>query len=374
MSKEKVLYVAPFYDGTGYANAAIATALGLDAAGVDICCKTVKMCPQVILPDPRIMELEGADIGYPTHVIQNWLPLTFFYVKGAKNIGYFFCETTHFKPSSWQYYLNLMDEVWVSCQENYEACLASGVKKPIKIVPIPYVASKINNRDTYRREASERFGHLKKNNKYLFYTIGDYSSRKNIKELIRVYFETFTKADSVGLVIKSFVEGHSGPESNKIISEDIKELKQSLRRFSVDAYPSVYLITDYFLPDDIYRLHAACDCYVSLEKGAAWNIPAFESMLFGNFTIVNGWGGQNQFINNKNGRLLSYQLENVAGMKQCTYPGLYTSYEKWAQPSTSEASNAMKYAYTYRIRNIDNSAELAQYSPNAAGLVLRSIL
>ena len=59
---EKILYVAPFYDGTGYANAAIATALGLDAAGCDVRCKNVKMCPQVVPQDQRIIELESNNI------------------------------------------------------------------------------------------------------------------------------------------------------------------------------------------------------------------------------------------------------------------------------------------------------------------------
>ena len=372
---EKILFVSPFYDGTGYANAGIATALGLDAAGAQVRCKTVKMCPQVIKPDPRIVELESNNIGYPTHVIQNWLPITFFYVKGAKNIGYFFCETTHFKPSSWQYYLNLMDEVWVSCKENYEACKASGVTKPIKIVPFPYIQRFVNNREQYRQYGLERFGNLRKNNRYLFYTIGDYSERKNIKELIRTYFRTFNKSDNVALIVKTYAEGKTSDESRKLVLEDIKSIKQEMRKYSVDAYPPINLITDYLSVDDIYALHGSCDCYISLEKGAAWNIPAFDAMLFGNYCILNGWGGQNQYIRkNVNGRLLDYTMVPVNGMATCPYDGLYTCHEKWAEPFGFDAEISMEKAYRERIKNVDNKLELAKFSPEEAGKVLRNAL
>ena len=334
----KLLYVAPFYDGTGYSRMAIDTVLSLDSVGVDVVCRNVKLANQIVLPPERIKFLEGKNIDNVTHNIQHILAGYFQYREGMTNIGYFHCETTHFRPSKWQYHCNLMDKILVSCNENKWACEKSGVKVPVKVIGNGL------NPDNYLKEYKKL--PINTDNRVVFYHIGDYSSRKNILNLVKCYFETFSKADNVVLVLKTYVEGNPPDKSLELITNDLNKLKHALRLYAVDNYPPVIVITDYLSTEDLFALHAQSDIFVSLERGAAWNLPAFDACGFGNFCIVNGWGGQNQFVvEDDNGVLLPYQMSNVYGMTNCPYFDIYTAHERWAEPDEQIFKMRLKECY-----------------------------
>jgi len=342
----KVLYVGPFYDGTGYSNAAINTALAIDAAGVDVVCRNVKLTGQVIEPPDRIKALLQKSQDGCTHVIQNVLPNLMVYYGGMKNIGYFFCETTDFQQSGWQHYLNLMDEVWVCCDENVSACKFSAVKSPVKQVFIPNTFERLNKEYPVLTQFTQ-------NNPYIFYFIGDFSSRKNITDVIKAYLLTFSKAHNVRLVLKTYYDGVSGPESAQRVKQEIESIKMNLRKFNnQDYYPPISIITDYLSDEQIMSLHETCDCYVSAEKGAAWNIPAFEAMAKGNWVICNKWGGQNQFIDKTNGDLVPSETEGVYGMGNCPYVGMYAGRELWKKPDLSMLGLCMRSAYHQDKRSL----------------------
>lgn len=363
--KNKVVYLAPVADGTGYSSAANNTILGLDAAGVDVAVRRIKLASQIVEPVDRIRELENNSIDGATHVIQHILPCYFSYREGFKNIGYFHVETTHFRPSLWQHYCNLMDELWVSCEENKKAAQDSGVTKPIKVVPIPF---DINIRNKKYEDILPQIG-----NRYAFYHIGDWSTRKNTLNMIKSYFTTFTKADNVVLVLKCYVEGTSPQESTSIILDEIQKLKQSLRLYGTDMYPPIILITDYLSDYHLNCLHNRCDCFVSLERGAAWNLPSFYAAAYGKWVITNGWGGQTQFIRDGvNGRLTRYSMEDVHGMVKCPYPNLYTAHEQWAEPDYSMFKDAMENAY--RQRRYPKIDIMTRYDYKVAGEVLKEAI
>lgn len=363
---KKVCHVSVFEDGTGYAEAGIHTILGLDAAGVNVVGKPIKLASQYIAPPKRVQELCNADLDGVDTVIQHFLPHAFSYKGGVENIGYFYCETDNFRASGWQNYLNMMDKIWVSCKENKEACENSGVKVPINIVPIPCDPEKY-------KVKYEPFGFAQ--GRYIIYTIGDFSSRKNISNLIRCYFETFSTKDHVVLVLKTYVEGTNAQQSREIIEREIQGIKQSLRKNIANEYPPVILITDYLSKDDIMKLHATGDLFVSLERGAAWNLPAFDAMAMGNQVIVNGWGGQNQFIEHeKNGVLLDYTMSTVHGMVNCPYQNLYTCNEYWAEPYYEDCKDWMKRYYEHKPSKNDNSLTIKRFSYQNSGLNLAEAL
>lgn len=342
----KIGYVGPCWDATGYAVGANMTILGLDKAGIDVVVRPIKLTGQSFSPPNRVVELQKKDTVGVDAIVQHVLPPLMVYQGGVKNIGYFYAETTHFRPSNWQQYLNLMDEIWVSCPENLKAAELSGVHKPIKVVPIPC--------DRTLFDTKFEPLNLKINNRYVFYNIADYSERKNIKGLLLAYFQEFSKSDKVVLVLKTYADGKSSQQSLELIKNDIQKIKVSLRKYNIDYYPSVILLTDYLSNEQIYRIHATGNCFVSPERGAAWNIPAFEAIAFGKHVILNGWGGQTQFAKSgdrprKNVRLLPYKFIPVSGMQDCPYPNLYTCYEEWAEPDIMALRANMREAFNKRL-------------------------
>lgn len=335
-----IVYIAPFWDGTGYSHMAQQTVIALHKAGHYVVPITVKLTGQKVTPHPLILELEKRPRPDKIDItIQNILPNMMTKIHQAgKNIGYFYCETTNFKSSDWQYYLNNMDEVWVCSDQNASAALVSNIRVPIKTVFGIYDEGFYHSKTL---EGLEEIGPYT----YTFYCIGDFSYRKSIMELIEAYFHAFTKADNVHLVLKTFCDGKSNQESAKYITEQIQKLKASMRKGRVDVYPRITLITDYLSDEQIIGLHNLCDCFVSLEKGAAWNIPAFDAMALGKAVIVNGWGGQTQFVYGEGTKLLPFIMTPVKKMDQCPYMGLYTCNESWASASISEAVSSMQNMY-----------------------------
>lgn len=366
----KIAYICDVLSGTGYATFGIDTILSLDAAGVEVVPRTFKLANQYVPPPNRIFELEKNNTKNVDVVIQHTLPPYFVYYKNAgKNIGLFHCETTHFAPSTWQHHINLLDEVWVSCEENRLAAIKSGVIKPIKVMA-KGCDTKLYNRSLYPLN-------FPKGNRYTFLHIGDYSRRKNIKDLIKCYLETFSKVDNVLLVLKTYVEGKSPQDSFNIISNEILEIKKSLRKYTVDNYPNIILITDYLSPEAMLSLHAHSDCFVTLEAGAAWNIPAFDACAMGNWSITSAWGGQNQFIKEgENGFLLNYKMSSVHSMTQCPYPSVYTSWEKWSDPDQDQFKTLLRNMYELKLKPSDKIRQelLDTYSYENTGKNLVKLL
>lgn len=358
--------VAPFQDATGYCNFAIDFTLGADAGGVDVVAQRIRLANQSVEPPARIKELESKPRNGIDILIQSYLPVMYYYRGGMKNGCLLHTETTNIRISAWQFHINLMDFVLVACPQSADCLKESGVTKPIYVVPKPC------NPEIYTKTYAPL--PIPTGGKYVFYHIGDYSSRKNIQALIKGYLEEFDVEDNVVLVLKTYLEGKSGKESEEIIAGEIANIKKNLRKYAdIKWYPPIILITDYLSDEAIWRLHQQCDCFVSLERGASFNIPAFDAAAFGNRVIVNGWGGQTQFIRPENGVLLDYKMIPVGGMDQCPYQMLYSCKEYWAEPDIEQAKFAMRLAYANKLKG-DSTKILADWSYSVAGKKIKEVL
>lgn len=342
-----ILYIAPIYDGTGYAHMANSTILALDAAGYHVVVRQVKLCGQVVQPPQRVKELEQRPLPDKVDiVVQNVLPPMMTYYPGAKNIGYFYCETNEFTSSNWQYWLNLMDEVWVCADGNAQSCVNSGVTVPVKVVHAPIT------KDFAGVKPLELETNKIGPNTVVFYNIGDFSYRKGMENLIKVYLQTFTDEHDVHLVLKTYVDSVSPEESFRIIKESIESIKRNIRT-NVDGYwPPITIIPGYVPEETIDQLHVLGDCYVSMERGAAWNIPFFEALSAGNHCIVGQSHGPSEITsidwyddNNKTEIIESVAEVPVFGMERCSYPGLYTSRETWSSFNENDFSECMNEYY-----------------------------
>lgn len=365
---KKIISIGQFYDGTGYSHAAQALTLSLDAAGVDVYPITINSWGERVQPHPRIKELLAKRTTSADTIIQTILPPAMVYHGGVENIGYFFCETMDFKRSGWASYLNNMDKVWSSCDESLEACRRSGVTKPLGkaqcgVDPSIYT----------RQYACDNF----KKGRFAFYSIGDWSARKNMIGLVEAYFRSFNKNDNVVLILKTYCEAMSFEQSAEHIRGEITKLKQSLRLWQNDFYPPVVLITDYLTDDQIYGLHQHGDVFVSMERAAGWGIPLFDAMAFNKPVVSICWGGPAEFLAPGEGNyIMSHNFDLVKGMQTCGYAGMYTGYEGWAEPSMLDAVQYMKTLYKSRSTNLSINRQkwLENFGHRAIGQNIRTLL
>ena len=133
----KVVYIGNYNDGTGWGNACLNNILALHTAGVNVVPRAITFNDSDTTSNKIVAQLEdqserGADV-----CIQHTLPSLYHCNKSIKNIGVFYTETSTFSESMWQKYVNLMDEAWVANSQMVQASLASGVKIPIEICPLP---------------------------------------------------------------------------------------------------------------------------------------------------------------------------------------------------------------------------------------------
>lgn len=384
----KVLYIGPYKDGTGWGHAAHENILALDAAGVDVVCRPLKLNDAMPEISPRILELEdksdkGCDI-----VIQNCLPHQMDYNGHFdKNIAYYFTETSHFRNSSWASRLNLMDEAWVPNQDAIHASVDSHVAIPLAVVPVPA------NIEKYQKEY-KRLNIPYLEDRFVFYTIGEVSKRKNLIALLTAYHLEFRPDEPVALIIKGNIPGANHVTVEEVLSRDANRLKDELKLYKrKDTYLPEVFIGASLNEEEIMSLHTTGNCYVSPSRGEGWNMPAFDAMAMGKTPICTAYGGPSDFLfrqyeyseghgnvglqQDYGGWLVPAQPEPVFGMTG-TFQDIYVGNEEWQSINIRELRKAMRQAYENkeeRELRATNGMDMAyNYSHYNVGQMMKELL
>lgn len=394
----KVCYISPFRDGTGYSNQAVNNVLSLQAGGIDVVTRSVKLSSGSNDELAReIKHLEDKTTDGVDLVIQHLLPHMFERKNGVKNIGCFDWETTNFSRSTWTKSCDLMDEICVPCMQNRQAAIDSGVKVPIKIFPCSCNATEIKN-DTSPIIRDRLLGKTRRP-RLIFYTIGEMSRRKNFAGLIRGYYGAFTSRDDVLLVIKTTMSGKTPQQTADLVKKMIVDIKNSVHIHQRDEfYPPILCISNFLTTTQMNSLHRSCDVFVSPSHGEAWGIPAHTAMAFGRPAILSNWGAYPELMypeaqNNWNagtktfeyvdqlndGWLVDGQLTNCFAQTN-SFPDLYTGSEMWFDPSIPHLINCLRSAYErYKNNDLLKMGAIAQeaafrFSHEKVGKVARELL
>lgn len=354
----RLIYISPHKDGTGYSHQAVNNMLAMEAGGIDVIARSVKLSQsENKLLANKVKHLENKITDNIDIVIQHVLPHMFEYKSGVKNIGMFCCETTNFLRSNWNHCCNIMDEIWVPCIQNAQAVKNSGVTVPVKILPCSCDTTRFKNK-------VEPLDIKQIKNKCVFYTIGDMNRRKNIISILRAFYSAFSLRDDVVLLIKTNIPGKKSDESMNILKSTINDIKKSLHIYMKHSYyPPVLGVTDFISDKKMDQLHQSCNVFVSASHGEAWGIPAHDAMCFGNPVILSNWGSYPELMYKQSGSywessknefkwpgdvecgwLIKGQLTSCFGMID-SFPDLYTGSEMWYDPDICHLMECMKNAY-----------------------------
>lgn len=333
----KIAYISVHRDGTGYANSARDFIKCLTEQGADIVPVWFTLNSNPVFVDDKIQK--RSDLNDIDAVIQQTIPNSFVRIEGVKNIGMFYWETSDFRSSGWQYSCNLMDEIWVTTPQQKQACIDSGVKVPVKEVTRPTDFSKYGNVKTKIQFPSEI------DDTYKFYTISDFSYRKNISGVVAAFLSEFNASDNVSLIIKSYVDTKTPRESLEIIQRQITEIKNEIKK-PEGRHPKIHLVTQMMTDDGILSLHNSCDCFVSASRGEGECIPAFDAAAMGKPVIATNWNGiQKTFGDSYEPTVKSMIKKPVFAMaNKSIVPGLYSHREWWMEGSLSEMMEKMRSA------------------------------
>lgn len=348
----KVLYLAHFCDGAGWAIAAENYVRALQSVGVDVVARPI-VIHGVRKPSEDIEKLFFKEIRGCTHVIQHTLPTHWDFSEKVKNIGLFVTETDNINYTHWENKLKCMDQV---CVPNTE--MQHNINVGTKLVPHACDISVYN-----KKWPTVNIPQLK--DKLVFYFVGENIRRKRINAILTAYNSAFDVNDNVVLVIKTGRSGQSPQDTANDINQSNNTVKKSLRLYAKrDLYPELVIIPSQITNEELYGLHQSSDCFVNATFGDAWNQPCFDALGFGNTIISPLIGGMKDYLF---GAIKCYPV--MYNMDICFgadpfLPDLHTGRELWASVNINHLSEQMKAVYKDylggNVQKIEQHRKLAE--------------
>jgi glycosyltransferase involved in cell wall biosynthesis len=352
----KVKYIGPAKDYSGYGEANRHDIASLMEAGVETTAE-IPRYTQEPADFGRIGQLvesiEGRPLDYKAIIIHTTPNVYKQHLEpGIYSIGRVFWETDKLPPDFAQP-LQYVDEIWTGSVFNKEAIENAGViNKPIHIIP-EAIDTEID---------VESFKPYKTPNEkdYKFYSIFEWTERKNPKALLEAFWREFENTEGVSLTLKTYVDNFR-PVKQQEIHKDINILKAKL---GLKRYAPVYLYKNLMDRHQIYRFHATFNCFVSAHRGEGWGIPQMEALLMGKPVISTNLGGIHEYLTHKRSAYLcDFNLVPLSGNTRNQQ--WYRQDQKWGEVNLEQLRENMRYVF-------ENQAKAKEVGLKGQDLVKRS--
>ncbi len=293
----KCMYISNFLEKTGYSVAAENAVKALYYSKVPIAIRNLPLGNSPREPDVIIKKLLEMNASDADVLIIHSLPEYFEYDgRFRKCIGRFDWEARNLIPTCWRKKIQLMDEVWVTSNDVAEMLDVIGVQIPIRVVPHPvnplrfetntggFVGREKLGKESGQNKKLGELRQLKDNGAFIFYSIGEFVTRKNYDDMIKAWYLSFGKTYNVELVIKTSRNGASAQKVYDTCMEVCNHVKFNLKINSRFAKDPIF-ITDSWTDEQIDELHKVADCFVSTSHGEGWCQPALDACCFGKYVI-----------------------------------------------------------------------------------------
>ena len=250
--------------------------------------------------------------------------------------AYHICYTpfeTDGAPIGWLLGLKAMDEILVPSQSNKDAYVRMGLDEK-KISVIPHGADIERYNPNIKPLAYDKA-------EFNFGSVFDWTERKNPVALVRAYYNAFDKNEDVTLTLRVFWKFPIEDTLNHVRKE-IQRIKDSYK--GRKDFPRIILWTE-MLPDKaLPNLYKSFDCFVLPSRGEGFGLPFIEAMACGVPTIGPKWGGNTEFMNDKNSLLVNGKLVDINHAlflkRQPQYGG-----QKWFDIDEAQLTESMRWVY-----------------------------
>lgn len=358
-------YVAPFFDPSGYGEAARGYLLAIDDAGYPVRAEATRHAPCAVelgRDRERIEALCARGGDYDKLLVHTTPDLWKRRLRDeppSHRIGYTVWETSRLHPI-WVRACDAVDEIWVPSRWNAEVFAASGVRRPVRVVP-----HAVRVPDLARVTPIEIPG--VSSDDFVFYSIFHWQERKNPGGLLTAFLAAFSGVRDVVLVLKTYVDDVAADAAR--VARAIEQQKSTI---NLMHYPRVVAVVENWSPEQILRLHRRGDCFVLLQRGEGWGLPHSEAAACGNPVVTTGWGGQLEFLERESAHLVDFTMRPVTGMG---WSGYLTGDQLWAEPDLSDAIDRMRDVYRNRERARDLGARAREgirrrFTPERVGAAI----
>ncbi|PRD54426.1 glycosyltransferase [Sphingobacterium gobiense] len=238
------------------------------------------------------------------------------YFAGKYNIGFWAWELELF-PSSYQKYIDLLDEIWVPSNFCLNAISQISNKPVLRFMHSIDIPENDITRNDLGLPAD----------KLIYLTIFDYHSslhRKNPYAVIKAFEDAFGDDHSKLLVLKASI-GVEYPNAKNELYSYIENKK------------NIMLIEDILPREKLYGLINNCDVFVSMHRSEGFGLTMAEAMYLGKPVIATAYSGNTEFMSAFNSVLIPYTL--IPTGDNYMYSDL-NNY--WADVDINEVSLALK--------------------------------
>ncbi|MEO8054189.1 MAG: glycosyltransferase [Acidobacteriota bacterium] len=242
----------------------------------------------------------------------------FFRNRGRTRIGYTMLEVDGFPPE-WVKQGNEMDEVWVPSGFNRDGFLASGLTKPVHVMPLGVDVDHFHPGIRGVRNPAGDF---------VFLANFEWGERKRADMILKVFNQTFRRTEPVVLVCK--VINVNRPTR---VGAQIEALGLSARGGRV-----AFLHNREFPYHQLGALYRSADCYVSAGRGEGWDMPLMEAMACGLPSIATDWGAHTEFVHDG----ISYPLR-IRGLLPADARAPYYKGFRWADPDPEHLAHLFRH-------------------------------
>lgn len=272
--------------------------------------------------------------------------------RGKVNIGFWLWELEEF-PAKYRPAFDYFHEVWTPSTFCLDAISAAS-PIPVRRVGLPVgfeVSAELLEQGARARGA---FGLPE--DRFLFLFVFDFLSyieRKNPRALLAAFRRAFAAGEKVSLVLKTVNASFNA------------EAAAELRR-EAEGLPVIFL-DDYLGKDDVHRLMAACDAYVSLHRSEGFGLTLAEAMFLGKPVIATGYSANMDFMEVGNSLPVRYRLVEIEDEA-----GPYRQGARWAAADVEHAAEQMRSVFLDRELARGLGAEgrrrmLERHGPEAVG-------
>lgn len=165
--------------------------------------------------------------------------------------------------------------------------------------------------------------------------------RKNVSDLVRLFYETFAhKNESVGLILKT----SRGNNSEIDYNNTLESLKQIKKNFGDVKNCKVYLLHDTLTDEQMWGLykHPKVSAFVSLTHGEGFGLPLLEAHAAGLPVTCIPWSGQKDFLREGKGFLPISEFGLTEVPEVSVWPGVIEKGSRWAKAKDDAIKKSLK--------------------------------
>jgi len=233
-------------------------------------------------------------------------------------------------PAAWLPWLARCDRVLVPSRFNADVFVASGVTAPVHVVP-HCVHEPHPERPAFLDAVGERFA---------FYTIGPWGTRKGMVECVRAFLDAFSARDDVALVVKTTALDLR--RDRRPVWHALAELLAGHR-----DPPFVLLAGETLSTAEIDGLHAAGDCFVSLTRGEGFGLNVLDAAAAGKPVLATGWSGPVEILGADHPLLVDHDLVPMDDDEPDAWLPVLPGH-RWARARHDHAVELLRWVASHR--------------------------